>query len=276
MSVDAVSAVATKELRDALRNRWFLMDAGAFVLLSFGLSYLGLAGGGLAGLAGFGRTSAALISLVLLIVPLMGLSVGALSLTGERERGTLATLLAQPITRKELFAGKWCGLAAALAAALAVGFGLPGLIIAAAGGGGQAGPYLALAGLAFLLALAGLAVGMLLSAFVQRTAAAVGLAVGLWLVFVFVGDLGLLGAGLAMQLQAGQLLTLALVNPLTDFRVAAILAAGASPETLGPAGLLLSRTLGGWNLPVLVGLLALWSSLPLVAGYWIFAREDAV
>lgn len=271
-----VATVASKEVRDAFRNRWFLLDAGAFVVLALGLSSLGLTGGGLAGLAGFGRTAAALVNLVLLIVPLMGLSVGALSIAGERERGTLATLLAQPLTPAEVFAGKWCGLSAALTVTIGVGFGLPGLVIAASGTGESADAYLVLAGLALLLALVGLALGTLISVIARSTAIAIGLAIGCWLTLVFLGDLGILGAGLAMNLSAGQLLLLSLVNPLTAFRVAAILTTGASAETLGPSGLLLTHVLGAWLLPSLVGLLLLWAFLPIVVGYRLFTEGDAL
>src|SRR3989304_4796748 len=96
MAIANVWTLAQKELRDALRNRWFLLFAAVFTLLALAFSYLSLAGAGVVGFAGFGRTTASLINLVLLIVPLMALTVGAQSLSAERERGTLAYLLAQP------------------------------------------------------------------------------------------------------------------------------------------------------------------------------------
>lgn len=274
MRAQTVTAIAAKEMRDALHNRWFLLDAGAFVLLALGVSWLGLAAGGIDGLAGFGRTTAALINLVLLIVPLMGLSVGALSMAAERERGTLAALLSQPLTRLELLAGKWCGLAASLAAAILVGFGLPGVVMAIRGSSQDASAYLGLTGLSLLVGLAGLGLGMLLSCVVKSTAVATGLAIGIWLVLVFFGDLGLLGVGLAMQLDSSSLLAVALVNPLTDFRIAAITTAGASPDTLGPAGLLLFAKLGWWTAPVLSAVLVAWGSLPLAGAYRLLRKGD--
>ena len=104
-----VFILTQKELRDARRNRWFLLYAIAFAGLSLALAWLALSGAGNYGLAGFGRTSASLINLVLLIVPLMGLTLGALSLAGEREKGTLLYLLAQPINQLELLLGKFTG-----------------------------------------------------------------------------------------------------------------------------------------------------------------------
>jgi len=53
------------------------------VALSLAFSYLAMASSGMVGFAGFGRTAASLINLVLLIVPLMALTIGAQSLSGE-------------------------------------------------------------------------------------------------------------------------------------------------------------------------------------------------
>ena len=136
-----VSTLALKELRDAVRNRWLALYAFAFAGLALALSWTAMSGLGGYGLAGFSRTSAALINLVLLIVPLMGLTLGAMSLAGERERGSLAYLLAQPVTIGEVMLGKFIGLGLTLAAALAFGFGLAGVVIAwrgdaASGSGG--------------------------------------------------------------------------------------------------------------------------------------------
>src|SRR5262249_40049010 len=110
ISISALFVLTRKEIRDALRNRWFILYAICFAALSLALSSVALAGTGRFGMAGFGRTAASLINLVMLIVPLMGLTLGAAALSGERERGTLETLLAQPIGRAEVFLGKFLGL----------------------------------------------------------------------------------------------------------------------------------------------------------------------
>ncbi len=72
ISLSTLWIIAQKELRDALRNRWFLLYTLAFVALSLAFSYLALAGAGIVGFAGFGRTAASLINLVLLIIPFSG------------------------------------------------------------------------------------------------------------------------------------------------------------------------------------------------------------
>lgn len=273
MDLESIFIITQKELRDARRNRWFLLYALAFAGLSLALAWMTLSGVGQYGLAGYGRTSASLINLILLIVPLMGLTLGALSLAGEREKGTLLYLLAQPISQVELLLGKYLGLALALLAAVGLGFGLTALLIAINGGGAEIGAYLTLLLLACLLAAGMLSVGYLISAAVQRGATAVGLALFLWLILVFFGDLGLMGSALVVQLDVNQLFLLALTNPLQLFKIAAILDLRSNLEVLGPIGVYAFRTYGAQLLPMLVGLLLLWVVLPLLAAAQIFKRK---
>lgn len=276
MDWENVLTLVQKELRDAFRNRWFLLYAVAFAGLSLALAWFSISGAGSYGVAGFGRTTAGLINLILLIVPLMGLTLGALSLAGEREKGTLVYLLAQPISGAELLLGKFVGLALALAAALAGGFLLTGLLLAVGGGGGDYSVYLTLLALTMLLALVGLSLGLLISAATRRAATAVGLALFAWLVLVYFGDLGLMGTALVMQLDIGQLFGLALANPMQVFKIAAVLNLRDNLEVLGPAGIYAFRTYGAGLWPLLVGLLLVWAVAPFLGAVAVFKRRGVL
>ena len=271
-----ILTLAQKELRDAGRNRWFILYAVAFAGLSLMLAWLALSGVGTYGLAGFGRTGASLINLVLLIIPLMGLTLGALSLAGERERGTLLYMLTQPVAQSELLLGKFLGLALAVLAALLLGFGLSGLLIAWQGGTTQAGDYLLLVLLAFALALASLSLGFFISAASRRSATAVGIALFLWLLLVFFGDLGLMGTAIVLRIDIDQLFALALLNPLQLFKMASILVIRSNLEVLGPAGTYAVRTYGSQLLTLLIGILALWTILPLSLTYLVFKKRGVL
>ena len=109
--------------------------------------------------------------------------------------------------------------------------------------------------LACLLAVASLSIGFLISATVKRGATAVGMALFLWLLLVFFGDLGLMGTALVLELSVNQLFSLALMNPLQLFKIAAILDLRNNLEVLGPAGIYAFRTYGTQLLPLLIGLL---------------------
>ncbi|WP_298981329.1 ABC transporter permease [Caldilinea sp.] len=273
MNITVIWTLAQKELRDALRNRWFLLYTAAFVGLSLALSYMSLAGAGIAGFAGFGRTAASLINLVLLIIPLMALTVGAQSLAHEQEQGTLAYLLAQPVTRVEVFAGKYLGLAMSLLASVGLGFGIAGVVLAISDGAGSPAAYVGLMGRTYLLSLAMLSVGVLVSAMSKRAGVAIGGGLFLWLAFVFLGDLGLMGTALTMRLSVGQLLWLSLLNPLQVFKMAAILDINATLDLLGPAGIYAMQEYGQRLRIIFLALMAAWIVLPALAAYARFQRR---
>ena len=231
-------------------------------------------GAGIAGFAGFGRTAASLINLVLLIVPLMALTIGAQSLAGEQERSTLTYLLAQPVTRLEVFLGKYLGLLLSLLASLALGFGIAGLVMALNGGAGSPLAYIRLVGQTFLLSLTMLSVGFLISALSRRAGVAIGIGLFLWLAFVFLGDLGLMGTAIALKLPIEQLFLLALANPLQVFKMASILDINATLDILGPAGIFAMQEFGRRLRFVFLGVMALWIVLPALLAYVRFAAKN--
>lgn len=275
MNTTTVWTLAEKELRDALHNRWFVLYTVAFIGLSLAFSYLSLAGAGIVGFAGFGRTAASLINLVLLIVPLMALTIGAQSLASEQERNTLAYLLAQPVNRIEVFAGKYLGLSLSLLASITLGFGISGVVMAVNGGGASnPAAYIRLVWQTFLLSLAMLSIGFVVSAFSKRAGVAVGISLFLWLTFVFLGDLGLMGTAITMRAPIETLFWSSLVNPLQVFKLAAILNINASLDILGPAGIYAVQEYGSSLRSILLAVLAGWVTLPALVAYWVFAGKN--
>jgi len=273
MSLQETATIARKEVRDALRNRWFLIYTAAFAVLSLALAWLSLAGTGRYGFAGFGKTTAGLINLVLLIVPLMALTIGSGSIAGERERRTLEYLLSQPVTRGEVLLGKFLGLAAALCASICLGFGLAAAAISMQGGGGESKAFAAFLGLTLLLCLAMLGLGLLVSVLSSRTAVAAGVALFLWLALVFFSDLGLIGGTVAFRLQVTDLFRLSLLNPLQVFKMSAINCLPTTMDVLGPAGQYARHTFGD-RLYLLFGLsLGAWTVVPIAAALLLFRRR---
>ncbi|HET8523017.1 MAG TPA: ABC transporter permease subunit [Thermomicrobiales bacterium] len=270
----AVAAIAAREARTGLRSRWFLLYAAVFAVLSIGFSTLALSGSDLTGQPGFGRTSAGLLNLMLLIVPLIGLTVGALSLAGERHDGNLDYLLAQPVSPGEIYVGKYLGAALSLVLMLLLGFGGAAVVMAFQGGTAGISDFALLIALTLLLGLAMLSVGYAISSRAPQTSAAFGIAVTLWLVFVIIGDLGLMSSAIVMDISPQTLLGLTLLNPLDVFKLLSVDRLQTSLDVLGPAGSYALERLGAGLTPVLLGLMALWVILPLPFGYWLFKRTD--
>lgn len=273
-AVANVLTFARRELRDAIRSRWFVLYTLSFAALGLAVSFVSAASAGGMGLSGFGRTTAGLINLVLLVVPLMALSAGAATIASDRERGMLPYLLAQPVSRIELLLGRYLGLAGALLACLALGLGTCALILAWQGVHTSPASILWFCGLSFFLALGMLSLGMLISVLARKASVAVGTAVFVWLTLVFVSDLALMAGAVALRLRIEELLAVALLNPLQVFKMWSLHAVDASLDVLGPAGLYAVEELGGGLHALFAACLAAWVLAPLAAAAAVFSRRS--
>ncbi|MFQ5788378.1 MAG: ABC transporter permease subunit, partial [Thermodesulfobacteriota bacterium] len=231
-----------------------------------------------AGFSGFGRTAASLINLVLLFVPLIALVTGSISISNERENGTLSYLLSHPITKSEIFTGKFIGLLLSIWFSISLGFGLAGIAISIRGGGGDISKFLITAFLSALLAASLLSVGFLISVFSKKAAKAIGIAVFLWLVFIVLGDLGIMGTTVAMGLGIKQVFILALLNPTEVFKIVSVLILSPRFEVLGPVGIYALNTLGKVGLfYLLISIMVLWTLIPFgyaLLSFSVLKREE--
>lgn len=271
--IPTLATLCAKEFREAMRSRWLIGFSIGFCLFGLGISWIGSLGSSMGGYSGFGRTTASLVNLILLIVPLMGLFIGAFSLSGERERGTLALLLSLPIDRKEIFWAKWIGLGSALGLSLSIAFGLGGIALAMHGGLTDGALYVKCFAVTLILALVSLSLGLLISSLTRRTAVAAGVTLLIWFVLVFGGDLGILGTSLAIRLSPAVLLASAWLNPLSLYRIIAIDLLGANLEMLGPAGHCAQDALGRWLLPAGFAGMFVWAAAALAVSYRIYIRD---
>jgi Cu-processing system permease protein len=112
--VPIVGVSARQERLLASRARWTSIFAGVFSVLALLVAASGYILTGGTGLQTFARTTASLVQLVLLLVPLTALLVGVLALVPER--GTSDLLYSQPIPRGTILLGRMLGLLEALTA----------------------------------------------------------------------------------------------------------------------------------------------------------------
>lgn len=266
--------VARQELLLAARSRWTQIFAGVFAVLALAVALSGYVLSGGSGFQDFARTSASLVQLVALVVPLAALLMGVLSLAPER--GTVELLFAQPVARHTILAGKLLGLLAALAAAESIGFGLAGLVIfAQAGEVGGAG-YALLVGATIVLTAVFLAIAALVSAAAvgRKRVRAMAVAIVVWFVAVVLFDLAALAvASVLPSGTASRLLALSVVvNPVGALRTGALLAIEGT-AAFGSASLAFLRFTRGATgaAAALLGSLALWIAVPA----WLAARRLA-
>jgi Cu-processing system permease protein len=247
--------IAQKEILSSLRNKWFILYTIVFAALSLALSLIGLSGLDVYGVSSFGRTTASLINMILLFVPLMSLTLGAMSIAYERERGTLLYLVSQPISYFEVLIGKYFGLAFSILCSLLMGFGMSGFVIAIKGGTADVYGYFIFILLTFLLALVSLSIGMFVSNSFRKYDTALGFSIFIWLFMVIFSDLGIIGTSFIINLDINQVFYLSLLNPLQVFKLSAIFSLRNNLEILGPVGVYAVRNFGAWLQILLVTIL---------------------
>ncbi len=265
---------ATEELKIALRSRWTQIFAVVFAVLASGVASAGYVLSGGHGVQDFSRTSASLVHLVVLIVPLISLMLGVLSLS--LERGAAEVVFALPVPRRTILMGRLLGLFLALALAQSFGFGLAGLLVYRQSGSGGVGDFVTVLGVSLLATAIFLAIAALLSAdaFGRRRTRALALALATWLVCEVLIDLGALG--LATFLTSGAasrvLILASLVNPIGALRTGGLLLVEGT-GAFGAASLALLRfTHGAWGAAAWISLSLLsWMALPAL---WAAHRLD--
>jgi Cu-processing system permease protein len=274
VSIRRIHVVAREEFRCAFESRWLFLFSALFALLVLGVSYFGLAQSQEVGFQGFARVTLSLLNLALFIVPLTALVLGVTSITGSSE--TLSLLLAQPVTRGEVLAGKFLGLGVALGACQAIGFGGGGLIVALSAGPGQIPGFLALTALSLVLGWLNLAAALCIAAIWPDRLKAMSAALVLWLLMVVAYDLVVLGATALLHgvpLQAVLFPTL-LLNPVDLVRVLTTLSVG-SGALFGPTSAVLVRMFGsGAGIGLGLAVLAIETVAPLLLAARIFGKRD--
>lgn len=264
-----VLILAGKEFRDHTRNRWVLVVAVVFALFALVIAYFGTVHRGAIGFGGLELTIASLVSLVVYLVPLIGLLLGFDAVVGERERGSLELLLAMPITRFELLLGKYLGLAAALAVASAAGFGLAGALLARELPATALYHYAGFVVSAILLGLVFLSLAVMVSVLARDRTRASGAAIAIWFFFVLVFDLLLLGLLVASGGRIGTELFswLLLLNPADVFRILNIFRLEDVQSLYGLATVLPGHLANPW---LLGGVMLAWIAAPLGIAAWRF------
>jgi Cu-processing system permease protein len=271
----SIAIIAAKEMRDGLRNRWVIATTALLAALALTLAFMGAAPTGTVKVTPLGVTIVSLSSLSIFLVPLIALLLSYDAIVGEAERGTLSLLLTYPVKRWQVIIGKFAGHLGILAVATVIGYGVAGLALEYIGGGDSAalGAFVLMVASSAMLGGVFIAIGYFVSALVKDRGAAGGIAIGVWLFFVLLYDMALLGALVADQgktITAGAVNVLLLLNPADVYRV---LNLTASQNVSGYAGVADLGVRAGLPPSLLIGTLILWIVAPLAGSVAAFARR---
>lgn len=256
--------VARYEIRDVIRSRWLIGYTLFFLLVTDALFRFG--GGG-------EKALLSLINVVLILIPLVSIVFSTVYLYAARE--FIELLLAQPIKRRQVFAGLYVGLALPLSLSFVTAVCIPFILhrgIASA----QPGTFAALllAGIALTLIFTALA--FLIVARTEDRVKGLGLAVAVWLFLAVLYDgLVLLVISIMADYSIERpLIALMLANPMDLARVALLLQFDVA-ALLGYTGAVMQKFFGrAIGVTVTSLALAVWVIVPLFAGMRAFQKKD--
>lgn len=262
--MNVTAKVAGYEIRDVLRSRWLIGYTLFFVLVTDVLFRFG--GGG-------EKALLSLVNVVLFVIPLVSIVFSTVYLYHARE--FIELLLAQPIKRRQVFIGLYCGLTLPISLSFVAAVCIP-FIVHRGMATAQPGTFAALllAGIALTLVFTALA--FLIVARTEDRIKGLGLAVALWLLLALLYDglVLLIVSIMADYPMEKPLLALMLANPLDLARVALLLQFDIA-ALLGYTGAVLQRFFGR-SIGVTVTSLALafWIFAPLFLGMRAFQKKD--
>lgn len=223
--VRSACIVGKKEFGDALRNFWLIIGPIIFALLSVAVIFGTAAIGGTFSFRPLDAVMNSTVTLGVFFIPLIAILISYDSFVGEKEGNTLILLLTYPISRISLLVGKLIGSGTALLLCLILGFSLLPLLTLL-----RLLPYdlyevskdtffLICSG--WLLGFVFILISFSVSLVADRKAKALAILLAIWLVSVFLYDLGLLVATIAFQASfSNELLTIFMeLNPASAFRL---------------------------------------------------------
>jgi Cu-processing system permease protein len=259
----ATRKIVKYELRDVVRSRWLVAYTLFFLIVTDALLRFG----------GAGKALVSLISVTLFVVPLVALVFGTVYLDNARDFTEL--LLAQPVTRRQLFGGLYLGLTLPLGAAFAAGVLLP-FALHGFQDPAQRASLAVLVAVGVVLTCVFTALAFVAASLSDDRLKRMATAIGLWLLAAVLYD----GIVLVLVMVLGDypierpMLGLMIANPIDLARVLLLIRFDMS-ALMGYTGAVFEQFFSGARGTVVAaGALAFWVVAPILLGLRVFERRD--
>ncbi len=283
--------IAKKDFEDSIRSKNLWIVTFIFISLiagsTFALTLLPRGSDFIGDVLSSNNAIIALQSVSGLLVPIIALMIGYMAVAGEREYGTIKTLLGLPNTRFDVVLGKWIGRSLVVIVPIIISFAVASVVILVFYEVFFIMNYLIFFVITLLLAISFLSIAIGFSAASDTKGKALGWAISVFFVFQFLWDTILLGIHYLINR------SLPAVTPQQGLpawfvflqRITPNGAFGALSNTLMDLGELsqftdISQLIGQETIPfylqeyVFLLILFLWIILPPILGYLVFKKSD--
>ncbi|NPA66320.1 MAG: ABC transporter permease subunit [Epsilonproteobacteria bacterium] len=272
-----LTLIAFLDLKESIRAKWFLIYSivfGGMIALFF---IAGVTESQVMGFSGLSRLLLMYIQVTIVILPIFILITTVRSISGDRDSHVLEYMLSFPISLKEYYWGKILG--RFVTVYIPVVFAM---IIAVIYGAFKGAPipwdiFLLYIGLLFSMSCAFLGIAFFISSFVKSSEIALGVAFFIWIFLLAFIDIALISLMMQNRFSEGLIISIALLNPMEIFRVAAISLFDPELTVMGPVAYYILDSISQTNFvilaivyPVLLG------GVFAYFGYRIFRKKDLV
>jgi ABC-2 type transport system permease protein len=269
--------IAFLDLKESIRAKWFVVYSlvfGGLIALFF---IAGVTQSQVMGFSGLSRLLLMYIQITIVILPIFILITTVRSISGDRDSNVLEYMLSFPISLKQYYWGKIIGrfitvflpvfaaMIIAIIYGVFMGASVPWSIV------------LLYSGLLFAMSSAFLGIAFFISSFVKSSEVALGLAFFIWILLLAFIDIALISLMLSQRVDEGLIITIAMINPMEIFRIAAVSLFDPQLTVMGPVAFYILDTFSQATFvlisilyPVALGLIFAY------LGFRIFKKKDLV
>ncbi|MEA3373386.1 MAG: ABC transporter permease [Campylobacterota bacterium] len=269
--------IAYLDLKESIRARWFVIYSlvfGGLIALFF---IAGITESQVMGFSGLSRLLLMYIQVTIIILPIFILITTVRSISGDRDSHILEYMLSFPISLAQYYWGKVFGrfitvfLPVFMAMVFAIIYGTFK---------GAAVPweiFFLYTGLLFSLSSVFLGIAFFISSIVKSSEMALGISFFVWILLLAFIDIALISLMLQNRMSEELIISIAFINPMEIFRVAAISLFDPELTVMGPVAFYILDTLPqkifvliSIVYPLLLGIIFAFF------GYSVFRKKDLV
>lgn len=269
--------VAFLDLKESIKAKWFLIYTivfGGLIALFF---VAGVTQSQVMGFSGLSRLLLMYIQVTIIILPIFILITTVRTICADRDNNILEYMLSFPVSLKAYYWGKFLG--RFITVFLPIFFAMIFAIIFGVfkGAGIPWGILILYSGLIFSMTLAFLGIAFFISSVVKSSEISLGIAFFVWIFLLAFIDIALISLMLQNRLPEELILTIALLNPMEIFRVAAISLFDPELTVMGPVAYYILDTFkyGTFTLLSIVYPIILGFGFAFL-GFKLFSKKDLV
>ena len=226
--------IAYLDLKESIRANWFIIYSLVFGGLIALFLIAGITESQVMGFSGLSRLLLMYIQVTVIILPIFILITTVRSISGDRDSHILEYMLSFPISLKQYYWGKVFGrfitvfLPVFMAMVIAIIYG------SFKGADVPWDIFFLYTGLLFSMSSVFLGIAFFISSIVKSSEMALGISFFVWIFLLAFIDIALISMMLQNRMSEGLIISIALLNPMEVFRVAAISLFDPELTVMGP------------------------------------------